>query len=407
MEGWELRRRDASIGGTPIGFLSADREVGRRIETHVFRNRALPWTEEAGRLPRSFTVRCVVGGPDHDLDAERLERLLESQGPHELVLPSRSPILVSTGRCRFSEPEGQARVQFVSIPCVEAGLQVQPRLRLNTAGIVQTAVSNAWAEISNRFGIDFSLVDQSSAAIDRIAEVATGAVTAVNDAFEIMRAGATITEELAAYAQGLQDLEQTIAAQIVSAATAAQAFQDSLDQALELPLEPLTVFSELAAVVRYGSDFPNLDSNSISRSTFVRNQDALVGMVSRSATAARAKALSLATFESSSQAAALRQEIATELDAAILGASNAFSDEEARLLRKLKADTIRDLDERGARLPRLVTYTPTAPVPSLVLAQRLYGSPDRELELVARNIDLIENPGAIPFGTPLEVLRSV
>jgi len=228
----------------------------------------------------------------------------------------------------------------------------------------------------------------------------------VQSAFEVMRAGVEITNELAAYGQALEDFQTSIAAQIVSAATTAQDFQNTLDQALGLPLAPLDVFRELGDVVRYGVDFPEIAADSFSRATFVRNQDALVGMVSRSATAARAKALSLATFESSTEAAEYREEIAAELDAAILAASDAFADVEARLLRQLKADTIRDLDERGARLPSVVQYTTTAAAPSLVLAQRLYGSPDRELELVARNIDRIENPGSISYGTTLEVLRS-
>ncbi|WP_035597779.1 hypothetical protein, partial [Halomonas salina] len=73
----------------------------------------------------------------------------------------------------------------------------------------------------------------------------------------------------------------------------------------------------------------------------------------------------------------------------------------AQRLVALRAAAVTDLRRRGTALPELATHTPAAPLPALVIAQRLYGDATRDAEIVRRN--RIRHPGRVP-ADPLEVL---
>ena len=404
MEGWQLRRRNARFRGIPIFVFESERSGGRRLDVHTFAFRDVPYSEDLGRAPRTFSVRGAVLGADHDLDAEKLEAALEQKGPGELVLPHRAAIMVAVASYRFQEPDREERIQRFEIEFVEAGLAVSPTPRANTAGKVESQADAAIAATKARFAKVFALDGLTGAGIKRLAGVASSAADAISTAFEFLKAGQAATEEIAAYAKAVDDFKRDVAGSIVDAAAMAGTLQDRLDDLLSLPLAPLKVYQRLEDVVSFGADLadPGLETNA--RKTFTRNQQALVALVGQTATMVRARALSRITFESSSDAAALRDEIAAELSAAIEVASNAFADDQAGALRALRTAVIRDLDARSARLPARVVYTVPAQVPAIVIAQRLYGDVAREAEIVARNRALIRHPGRVPYGAGLEVL---
>ncbi len=404
MEGWQLRRREPRFRGIAFVFLGSSREGGRRLDVHEFANRELPYAEDIGRSARTFSVRGAVIGADHDLEAERLEAAFEAKGPGELVLPHRAPIMVAVQRFRFEEPEREERIQRFEFECVEAGLAVAPAARTNTAGVVESKADASLAGLKSRFGAVFTISDQTKASIDRMAGIARSAADEISGAFEILKAGQAATEEIAAYAREVDDFKKNLAGTLVDAAAMAGTLQDRLDDLLSLPLAPLNVYNRLHDVARFGLELADPGVGTVARRSFKRNQDAFVSLVRQSATTVRARALSRITFESSTEAAEFRDEIATELSGAILSASDANADAAAAALRALRTATIRDLDARSARLPSRVTYTLPANLPSIVIAQRLYGDVAREPEIVARNRRLIRNPARIAWGTPLEVL---
>lgn len=404
MEGWQLRRRTARFRGIELVVLESTRAGGRRLDVHEFARRDLPYAEDLGRAARSFTVRGIVAGPDHDLEAERLEAALEQDGPGELVLPHRAPIMVAVRSYSISEPDREARIQRFEIEFVEAGLAVSPTPRANTAGKVESQADAALAATKARFAKVFGLDGLTGAAIQRLAGVASDAADAISTAFEFLKAGQAATEEIAAYALAVDEFKRDVSGSIVDAAALAGTIQDRLDDLLSLPLAPLTVYRRLADVVAFGANLADPGLETAARRSFARSQAALVALVGQSASMVRARAISRIVFESSSDAAAIRDEIAAELSAAIVVASDSFADEQAAALRSLRTAVIRDLDARSARLPARVVYRVPAQVPAIVIAQRLYGDVGRELEIVARNRAYMRHPGRVPYGAELEVL---
>lgn len=404
MEGWEIRRRVARFRGIELEYLGSSRGVGRRQAVHEFAQRDIPFTEDTGRKARTFTVRGATIGADHDLEAERLEAAFEQRGPGELVLPHRAPIMVSVLDATFEEPERETRIQRFSVNFIESGTPTIPTARADTAGIVRGRVATALLALNDRFADVFTISDQTKAAVDRTVEVTDAAVAEVADAFTTLKAGAGVVAELAEFADSIDALATEISGTLVDAAVSAKAFQNSLEKVLALPFKPIDVYRQLADVVAFGATLTDPGTDSVARTSAKRNQDAWVDMVNQSATAVRAEALSRIDFESSTEAAEFRDEIATELAAAIVVASDSFADVAVAALRDLRTSILRDLDARSARLPARVVFVMPATLPALVVAQRLYGDPARDAEIVARNRALIRNPGRIGFGTPLEVL---
>jgi prophage DNA circulation protein len=81
---------------------------------------------------------------------------------------------------------------------------------------------------------------------------------------------------------------------------------------------------------------------------------------------------------------AVRDEVLSYVDSEIKVAGEQGNDAVYAALRAARAEVIRDMNAKGARLPSLVTVATPSSVPSLVLAQRLYQDIGREPELVRR-----------------------
>jgi prophage DNA circulation protein len=70
----------------------------------------------------------------------------------------------------------------------------------------------------------------------------------------------------------------------------------------------------------------------------------------------------------------------------------------------LKAQLVSGINARAANLSRILSHTPQQTVPSLVLAQSLYGSISREQDIIDRN--KIHDPAFIPGEVEMEVLSA-
>ena len=405
-EGFEVRRRIAQFRGIPLEILGSSRGGGRRLDVHEFGKREKPWAEDMGRAARSFSVRGIVIGSDHDLDGEKLEKAFEKNGPGELILPHRAPISVAVRSYQFEEPERETRLQRFNVEFVEAGVPAIPGARKNTSGNVKTRGEKAVAETRSRFAEVFSISNETEGSIIRIGDVATASTVTVSTEFDALKSTTEILEDVAATADSVSELSSRMSQTLINPFVSAGQFQNAIDQILDLPFAPIKVFRELSSVSTFGTDLVDPGTSSFARRRFKTNQDAIVALARETGTIARARALADVKLESSTDAAALRDEIAAELDVLIVTASDALADNVVAALRALRTATIRDLDTRGARLPARVIYEPQSITPAIVVAQRLYGDPERDAEIVSRNRAAVPNPGRIYFGTDLEVLAS-
>ena len=113
---WRDQLMPASYRNALFHVETSSKENGRRIVTHQFPKKEVPYSEDMGREAKTFTVRgyCICFPYDTDVDLykrdyrkarDALIRVLEMPGPGALQLPTypNSPIYVVVTRYRVSE----------------------------------------------------------------------------------------------------------------------------------------------------------------------------------------------------------------------------------------------------------------------------------------------------------------
>lgn len=159
-------------------------------------------------------------------------------------------------------------------------------------------------------------------------------------------------------------------------AAAAQALASAVLAATVDPADAVRLLSMLAG-------FTPTDVNTSSQIglAMADMQDAAGKVFRRAALASLAQAA--ATYQPSSydDAVAVRTLVCGLLDAEIALAGDAGEDASYNALRALRVAVVQDLTARGASLAPIQTFTMSASLPSLALAQRLYRDPSRADEL--------------------------
>lgn len=111
----------------------------------------------------------------------------------------------------------------------------------------------------------------------------------------------------------------------------------------------------------------------------------LAVLVTRLSLAGECKAIADATLTTGAQADAITERLRVAFDAATDLALDMGDGEAFKALAALQSAVVRDLAERGRRLPRQVAYSTGRRLPSAILAQRLYSDAARAEELVREN----------------------
>ena len=404
--GWEIRRRVARFRGIPITVLSSSRSGGRRLDVHEFAGRDEPFAEDLGRSALTLSISGIFIGDEHDLEADALRVAFEREGAGELVLPHTKPISVAVTSYQIEEAADEAGAQRFSADFVEAGYAATPSRLPDTGGQVATRAALGIDLVSVRFASAFSISGGTPATVSAGQAIAAGAAFSISQALEIVRSVFELADDLEGLVREVESLSATIESRIIDPATGALAFRNALEQFGSLPLAPDEVFNALGNVAKYGETLVDPGTGTFARRLQKTNQDELAGMVRKMTSAIRTQIASKITFTSSTQAAAVRDEIAAELAVEIASASDSLDDASTSAFRKLRAAIIRDIDTRAARLPARVVWFPKYVASQLVISQRLYGNPNRALEIVARNPTAARHPSRIANDSPLEVLSS-
>jgi prophage DNA circulation protein len=115
VEPWRLRLLPAHFDGIFFHVEAGSRENGRRIVTHEFPKKELPYSEDMGRRAIEFTVRgyCIqfvsdvneLYQRDYTIPRDLLQERLDRGGAGTLQLPLLQPMEVVCTRYRLSEEQ--------------------------------------------------------------------------------------------------------------------------------------------------------------------------------------------------------------------------------------------------------------------------------------------------------------
>lgn len=160
-------------------------------------------------------------------------------------------------------------------------------------------------------------------------------------------------------------------------AAAAQGLVSTVAAGIASPADKMRLLAPLAS-------FTTMDYSSTSQIGQAKTvaQYVTASLLRRAAIAELGKAASVYAPSSYDEALAVRNTVVEYIDAEILIAGDLADDATYGALRAVRQAVIAHLDERGANLAALQTFSLRDTLPSLVLANRLYQDPGRSDELI-------------------------
>jgi hypothetical protein len=208
---------------------------------------------------------------------------------------------------------------------------------------------------------------------------------------------------LASVAEELSALKQITYRMEIDAGTLAGSPVEVLDSVLAVfdSVPSMDPRSGISAILRARGFIPSVErppGTTTTRAAEQATYDLLLALFRTASVVHAAKLAAVAEWDSYENAVNVRDQIADALDADAESAEDSVYAQ----LTQLRADLVLVVPGEASDLPRLVEYVPPSTVPSLVLAHRLYGSLDREADIVLRNG--VKRPGFIVGGSALEVL---
>jgi len=398
------RRNDMQQGtfrGVAFGVKSQDTEGGRRVAKHEYPGRDTPWAEDLGRKARTHSLEMILVGSDYMTRRDAMLTALEKAGAAELVHPWLGRLQVQVETYRLSESTSKGGMATFSITFAEPGQRLFPNSAVSTASEVDKNATAA-ATASNQAFSDVFTVDTQPAWVGNAAianmDVATAKIS------NVVAAMPGVPSALTSFQSSLEALSGSVSSLIHNPLQLANGISNAVNEIASVFASPLDALRAYDALALFGTTpdtaLPTTNSNTPTRKIEANNQQASIAFIQQTAAIEAARASSVATFESSASATAMRDDLAERLD----GLADTASDGVYVALMDLRSAVVKDLTSRAAQLPQISQFTPQATLPSLVLAQRLYGDARRESEIVQRN--RIHHPSFVSAGTTLEVLHA-
>ena len=401
---WRDQIRPASFKGVEFGVTGDDKEAGRRTVVHEFPQREEVYVEDLGAATNSFTLEAFVLGPDYMDKRDELERVLCEPGPGTLVHPWYGEIQVSqSAPYKVKHAATDGGIAIFTLSFVRDSEPASPASGVNTQVRAMNRSASAGNLVCTVFDAAFDIVDQSLYVVEQAYAAVTGAVELVQAALggdigaiaEVLGA-ATGYDFLpwSSVGQRLWNVYQDIGEFSLSkGGTRADLAAGWLDLAAQNVSRPLTE--------NPGSTRARVAGNDMAVQAFTRHI----------ATVEAAKNLALAVPASRSDAHVLREKFVDVMDALLVdegGEAPPVGLTQAALppvlyaaLVDMRAASLAALAEAARSTPDVITFTPVAVLPSLVLCHRLSGDIALNADLVARN--RLIHPGFVP-AQPLEVL---
>ena len=393
---WREQLRPASFRGVAFKVTSNSGSFGRRVAVHEYPFRDLPYVEDLGRRAREIRIEALLIGNDYMAGRDALIAAVEDAGPGKLVHPTLGELTVSVldGGMNVDESTEQGGMCRISFSCIESGEARFPSASAATPVVVQQRAAAANAAAANAFAGGFDMGGLPAWAQGSAVARAQGVLDAIQHAVSALPNGAPARGQVAALAADLSGRLSTAlrspAAFAGDVAGVVSAMRAGITASAAVPL--------LAGLATFGAGASHVPGSTPTRRREASNDAALIELARGTAAIERARALADMPFPDYNAALAARDSVLAQLDTV---ADTTGNDQLCDALIALRAAVVRDVAARGANLARVVSMTPPATLPALVLAYDLYDDATREGELVERK--RARHPGFMAGAQPLEV----
>ncbi|VWC79133.1 multidrug DMT transporter [Burkholderia aenigmatica] len=424
---WFSNLQPASFGGVPFGVFEIRNTTGRQQAIHTYPFRDDVWVEDLGLKPRAFEVIGFL--LENDLKTRRGSVIDQRDA---LFFVCESPETATLVHPTFGTVNDVACLSVEAIERLDLGAVFEIRLTLIVSGprkFPTTQVSteddsaNKAAVLKEKSPLDYAKdiatdIRNGAAVVQKVVSTVVGwyqlGVTAVNDVKRVIGAVSTLSGNFgrlfgggnSGYSSSNSKAPlNTTPADLIAAAAAGRAAVVSAGAAMQAaaanPSDAVTLAAAVDAFVAAVASSANDPADAVrlvgSLVQYTPNDVVVPGQVGASmgavqtATAALLRryalaqlAVTLTTYQPASQpdAATVLSNALGLYDAEIDVAGDSGDDDSFVALRALRQAVYADLTARGADLAALASFSFNAPLPSLVLATRIYGDVAREPQLL-------------------------
>ncbi|PRH15478.1 DNA circularization protein [Burkholderia multivorans] len=416
--------RPASFRGVAFVSLGGSSSFGRRKQTHEYPQRDEPWVEDLGRGTRRIRMLGFVIGDDVIAQRDVMISACEADGDGELVHPTLGRRTVSLMDFRSVEHWEHGRYFEFQFEFIEGGPRTYPTAEAATLESVLNAVTG----LNVAAAVDFAKtalneISYGAAVLGSIVNTAVGwytfATGLVGDARNLFQLlfglpgdfgrffgsarkptfgrGPSAAASTGVTVQSLIESATAARANVASAAatldSAARGFSaatvDEFTEAVQGVTNALLAATNdpsdsvrlLAALATFSP--ANDTTTSVIGTTMGSVEGACADLFRRTSIGAVAQASASYQPRSSDDAVQIRDFVTGLIDSEMASAGDSGADQTYQALSALRAAVVADLNKRGAALSSIRTFEVPQPMPSLVLATRLYRDPTRADELVS------------------------
>lgn len=407
---WRDNLRNASFRNVPFEVERHSLSGGRRVVSHEYPNRDVPYVEDLGAKQRSFSLTAFVVGTDYMTKRDSLIKALEAPGIGVLIHPYLGTMNVMVSTYSMDESNDNGGMASFSIEFVQAEVVKYPEYIANPF----TEINRTGQEVIAKIAV---LSDQSMTTEGYPSAVIDNAVTAIT----------AIANEMILEAKNISRTKQTATVGIYGRISE---IDEYLKEANKLTLQakayvsrPATLAYQISNIV---SRIPNIVNDAVSafRSYFrsfvfvydyfyaqswigtpaglasMNNASYIRNMTLSSILANAAKVAVGIEYETNEQAYGVRNSLTEMFDKLL----NVVDDDALyETIADLKNATVTAIPPEGVRLQDVVYVDVNEPVPSLVFVADQYGDIDAEEDFIKRN--KIQNPWIVPGGSVVEVLK--
>ncbi len=389
---WKDKYQQASFREVSFFVSRTQNTGGRRNVVHQFPEKDQGFIEDLGRSLRRFTIEGYILEADYFNARNRLITALEAGGEGELIYPYFGALQVSLDTYEVREATAHGRQALFSMSFREAGSSTFPVTEIETSSnIVFTA--DAYRKLAtDAFLAAYSIIRKPAAILQNIERTLGNAAGLVESARRIVSSNAGFRRDLLAFTSNVSQLvfqAESLSDELTNLLNFGTDFRSSIFPAT--PENSIPQFNELTNFFDFA---PDTDLGVDDPSVVVSNLTQHISTITASQTVA------VMPFESVNQAEEIQTLILNQIDAisSVLDVDDGLFGS----LRDLRAAIVLHVEEEQTNLSRLVEFVPPVTMPSLYIANSLYGTIDQEADIVARNS--IQHPAFVPGNVPIEVL---
>jgi prophage DNA circulation protein len=384
--------RSASFRGVPFKVSGARSNFGRRVNTYEFPNRDRPYSQDMGRSAREFSVDAYLIGEDYLSQRDALLYECEKGGPGELVHPYYGSLSVLFKSARVRDRASDRRMCTVSLTFVEYNVLIEyPLETIDSISQVLSAREAAIQAVFETFQDIYQIANEPSYIVN----------SAMDTIDQFISQGETLRRSV----QSIPDFQRTI-----------QNIKNKGDAIVSLAGD---IVNGIIDILTFGTNPENPDNPADENNAQNRFDElkeffdftpetgtparTIANAVQTTAVIAASGVLTQIDFDSVRSSETTRDVVLTQIDK--INKQEDVQNTIYNSLETLRAKVAQDIQIRKAELERISTFTPARTLPSLVIANYLFGGVEKESDIVNRNN--IEHPGFIPGGREVEILVNV